>query len=84
MACKLYLLQGMLPAEAQDNERVRMHLNAALNAMNAAVDGVPLHYSQPGGAGPAGAGYSYAGAAGALYFNHKPQTAIMDEPPCKC
>ena len=66
----------MLPAEAQDHERVRSHLNGALNAMNAAVDGVPLQYAQPGGA--AGAGYSYAGGAGArarvgcfLLFCHK-------------
>ncbi len=63
----------MLPAEAQDNERVRTHLNAALNAMNAAVDGVPLQYAQPGGPGAAGAGYSYAGAAGARAYC-----------PCRC
>ena len=38
----------MLPAEVQDNERIRAHLNAALNAMNAAVEGVPLRYAHPG------------------------------------
>ena len=31
--------QGMLPPQAQDNERIRAHLNAALNAMNAACRG---------------------------------------------
>lgn len=56
----------MLPPEAQDHERIRVHLNSALNAMNSAVEGVPLQYVQPGQAAAAGAGYGYAGAAGAL------------------
>ena len=32
----------MIPAEIQDHERVRMQLNAALNAMHAAMEGGPL------------------------------------------
>ena len=55
-------LQGMLPPEAQDHERVRAQLTWALNAMNSAMEGVPLQYAQPQPA--AGAGYAYAGAAG--------------------
>ena len=68
----------MLPAEVQDSDRIRAHLNAALNAMNAAVEGVPLRYAHPGqqaaagAAGAAGAGYSYAGAAGVLPFDMCP------------
>lgn len=56
----------MLPPEAQDHERIRAHLNAALNAMNSAVEGIPLQYAAPGAAAAAaaGAGYSYAGTAG--------------------
>jgi hypothetical protein len=54
----------MLPPEAQDHERIRAHLNSALNAMNSAVEGVPLQYTQPAQAAAVGAGYSYAGAAG--------------------
>ncbi len=57
-------VQGMLPAEAQDHERIRAHLNSALNAMNSVVEGIPLQYAQPGQAAAAGAGYGYAGIAG--------------------
>lgn len=58
--------QGMLPAEAQDHERIRAHLNSAINAMNSAVHGIPLQYSQPASAAAAGAGYGYAGTAGEI------------------
>ena len=54
----------MLPAEAQDHERIRAHFNSALNAMNSAVEGIPLQYSQPASAAAAGTGYGYAGGAG--------------------
>lgn len=59
-------LQGMLPPEAQDHERVRAQLTWALNAMNSAMEGVPLQYAQPQPQAAVGAGYAYAGAAGAL------------------
>lgn len=60
----------MLPPEAQDHERVRAQLTWALNAMNSAVEGVPSQYTQPQPQQPsaAGAGYTYAGATGALSF----------------
>lgn len=35
-------VQAMIPAEIQDHERIRAQTNAALNAMNSAVDGRPL------------------------------------------
>ena len=55
----------MLPPEAQDHERVRAQLTWALNAMNSAMEGVPLQYAQPQPQPAVGAGYAYAGAAGA-------------------
>ena len=45
---------------------MRQKLTWALNAMNSAMDGVPLQYAQPEPAPNVGAGYAYAGAAGAL------------------
>ena len=56
----------MLPPEAQDTERVRAQLTWALNAMNSAMEGVPLQYAQPAPTPAVGAGYAYAGAAGAF------------------
>ena len=61
-----FLPQGLLPPEAQDHELVRQKLTWALNAMNSAMDGVPLQYAQPEAAPNVGAGYAYAGAAGVL------------------
>ncbi|CAL8461887.1 g1418 [Coccomyxa elongata] len=58
--------KGMLPPEAQDHERIRAHLNSALNAMNSAVEGIPVQYAQPAPAAAAVGGYGYAGAAGAV------------------
>lgn len=60
----MYCSQGMLPPEAQDHERVRAQLTWALNAMNSAMEGVPLQYAQPQPQQAMGAGYAYAGAAG--------------------
>lgn len=34
--------QAMIPKEVQDHERIRLQLNAALNAMNSTMDGTPL------------------------------------------
>ena len=62
----ILLLQGMLPPEAQDTERVRAQLTWALNAMNSAMEGVPLQYAQPAPTPAVGAGYAYAGAAGGI------------------
>ena len=62
------LPQGLLPPEAQDHELVRQKLTWALNAMNSAMDGVPLQYAQPEPAPNVGAGYAYAGAAGMLFI----------------
>lgn len=59
----------MLPPEAQDHERVRAQLTWALNAMNSAMEGVPLQYAQPQPQPAAGAGYAYAGAAGACTYH---------------
>lgn len=58
------MFQGMLPPEAQDHERVRAQLTWALNAMNSAMEGVPLQYAQPQQQPAVGAGYAYAGNAG--------------------
>ena len=58
----------MLPPEAQDHERVRAQLTWALNAMNSAMEGVPLQYAQPQPQPAVGAGYAYAGAAGVSHF----------------
>lgn len=60
----MYRLQGMLPPEAQDHERVRAQLTWALNAMNNSMLDVPLQYAQPQLQPAVGAGYAYAGAAG--------------------
>ena len=60
--------QGMLPPEAQDHERIRAHLNSALNAMNSAVEGIPVQYAQPAPSVAAAGGYGYAGAAGGHPF----------------
>ena len=54
----------MLPPEAQEHERVRAQLTWALNAMNSAMEGVPLQYAQAQAQPGVGAGYAYAGAAG--------------------
>jgi len=80
--------QGMLPPEAQDHERMRAHLNAALNAMNSAVEGIPLQYSAPGAAAAAaGAGYGYAGTAGESFASASApecnSTAELARPPCQ-
>ena len=45
---------------------MRQKLTWALNAMNSAMDGVPLQYAQPEAVPNVGAGYAYAGAAGVL------------------
>ncbi|KAK9812190.1 hypothetical protein WJX73_003418 [Symbiochloris irregularis] len=34
--------KAMIPKEVQDHERIRLQLNAALNAMNSTMDGTPL------------------------------------------
>ena len=51
---------------------MRQKLTWALNAMNSAMDGVPLQYAQPEAAPNAGAGYAYAGAAGVLFKCRRP------------
>ncbi len=43
---------------------MRAQLTWALNAMNSAMEGVPLQYAQPQPQPAVGAGYAYAGAAG--------------------
>ena len=57
-------VQAMLPPEVQDHERVRVQLNAALNAMNSTVDGAPVPAGYAGYAAPAPA--SSAAAAPGL------------------
>ncbi|KAK9819736.1 hypothetical protein WJX72_001760 [[Myrmecia] bisecta] len=53
----------LLPAELLDNDRIRAQLNAALNTMNSAVEGVPIQaYQQPAFA--PGDPYGAYGAAG--------------------
>ena len=53
----LLRLQGMLPPQLQDHERIRAQLNAALTAMNMAMEGqrLPPVYSAPRAQQPAAA-----------------------------
>lgn len=91
---KCCVAQGMLPPEAQDHERIRAHLNSALNAMNSAVEGVPVQYAQPAPSSAAAGGYGYTGAAGetimrsqvgaeSMLVERLPATIALDYSQCK-
>ena len=61
------LSQGILPAEVQDNERVREQLNNALMLVNSAMEGAALpSYAPPPSADP------YAAAAAGVASNGMP------------